>query len=71
MKNYYAVVRGWNRAHLHSDAFSNGVYIVEKEIEVEVIDGDGDGCEDSDFIEGSAIIKNVGEVGIWLPDPTT
>jgi hypothetical protein len=69
MKNYYAVVRGWNRAHLHSDAFSNGFYVVEKEIEAEVIDGDGDGSEDSDFIsssdelEGRAIIKNVGEVG--------
>ena len=55
---------------MHSDAFSNGFYVVEKDgIDSEVLDGDSHEDSDLDFISssdelaGRAIIKNVGEVG--------
>jgi hypothetical protein len=59
---------------LHSDAFSNGFYVVEKDgIDSEVHDGDSHDSDSefissSDELAGRAIIKNVGEVGgLFLP----
>jgi len=51
---FYAVVRGWNRAGLYSESMSREFYMVEDSFEASVFDGDG--ARDLNFIASSELL---------------
>ena len=57
MREYCTVVRGWNRAQLHTYAFSDGFLVVStNEIQGEAFDGD-DAAMDVDFMTGTEVLS--------------